>query len=964
MESSFKYFSIAISLIFLIYAVFLVKYFITRLIYKKSRNYFLVYWFDYIINILFFVVISLLITVYSFVSISNYFESFLNRYYPLFLATNFIIDFINSFQFLSKIRKMKLSKNYQFDTLRMNNFIRYINIMSPSEIIQHIIKILISYILTMITIIILELKIEDKYKIKFIVNMIQISVIILSTLIILFLSKRHKLFLVHKVYFKNNIVEKLYEANKIKLLSLIEHLLYKFICDLVLNIPSMINVIYWNQFDTFYFYAFYYSNAFSWFLYIFFFGTMLLNIDCCNFTLIPSIIKFLLCTKKFNIYFGHGKHRKTKILNPDNIDEFNYNSYFNDSRILNDKEEYINKLNGINDYSDDYTIFQSAFNLTLSNSDTKICISDENKLNSSESKTENDYLNSKFKILENEKMKKEKDFTPCNFFIIFKIIYLYYSINTPVYDTIKKEAEKEGLFNLPYLNSDKKKEKRKNSRGSNLSDNYKEKLSRISLLGEKQLTTSKKFTLDEIMANIQEKNLKKFFIKYLYKNLNKCESEKKIFRITTIERTETNYCSKYVDDFDNKFSLPAELTKDKSTNISNTIHSYASNSLTNTSDCFSNISNNMEFKVESLFNDTLIELFPFSEIDVNDILNSLDIGNNINLFEIFFKERNKEKDYNNYYTSDSFLFFEIYDKNYLTYNQLKSFIHFYKNYLIEKINNFSYSFLPIILGIFNITYLSYNKIIILYRNPLSFSSNISFKYWLKYIFCDDYDKMLTSTNLNEIVDLNEIEVRNNIKLDEEEYNNAIEVLNSDLNFLKSLNYGINCKLNLFILNDIYYESQQSDESVNNNIKQIKEKASFNSQGNESSSYLSKNNFINVIKNSDLLPLNDENPSQNFHFKKKYFGSEAISLLEKLYVSMVEGNNNNRYIFKIYFSELFKKKINMLSLDSSNSIINENENKENNKKLCKFLRSKLLRKINKYKNSFLENEQKIIKKMEE
>ena len=46
-----------------------------------------------------------------------------------------------------------------------------------------------------------------------------------------------------------------------------------------------------------------------------------------------------------------------------------------------------------------------------------------------------------------------------------------------------------------------------------------------------------------------------------------------------------------------------------------------------------------------------------------------------------------------------------------------------------------------------------------------------------------------------------------------------------------------------------------------------------------------------------MPLNDENPSQNFHFKKKYFGSEAIYLLEKLYVSMVEGNNSNRYIFK-------------------------------------------------------------------
>ena len=119
----------------------------------------------------------------------------------------------------------------------------------------------------------------------------------------------------------------------------------------------------------------------------------------------------------------------------------------------------------------------------------------------------------------------------------------------------------------------------------------------------------------------------------------------------------------------------------------------------------------------------------------------------------------------------------------------------------------------------------------------------------------------------------------------------------------------------------------------------------------------------MIRDSSLFRDSILMSMKNF---KKYYGSEVVSLLEKLYNNNVVGN---LYIFKIYFTEIFKKKKRIISkenlnnnnLDNSNSIsiqncnslsLDENEIRENNKKYCNFLKTKLLRKIRKSNNSFL------------
>lgn len=967
-----KTINIIICLVFIFYYLFLQKYVISKFFCKKSRSeYILIYWIDYIITVLVLVLISIFFSINLYIndkSEENNIEKILtiifDEYFPFFFASNFIMDIILSLDLLLKIKKIKINKGKKFHIAYMNKFIKKINIMSHYRVIPHLIIMALIYIFDSIVIFLIEFKMKDHKSL--LINLYQIILFILTLGIIIFLSKQNKGLIGHQVFFKNNIVETIYNNNKVKLIACSEHLMYKYICDLILIIPSFVQIFYKSDSDSnlTYKFTYFYSTMFAGFIYLFSFGVMMLSVEGTNFSMLPCILKFLFCLKNFNFYFGDGKKLISKILDSDDTNIYNYNIYFNQSKLFNKEEEIINKLNGINDYSGD----QSTINSLIGKSDTKSY--NTIKQNISDSKTQSDLLDEKIRELEKERMKKEKEYSPCNFFIIFKLMYLYYNSNIKVFQNIKKASEENGFFNE--ISSTKNRMTRKtfgrisNVNSNDSSDkritiaNMKEKLNRVSKVEIEQLSSYKKYNLKDVMSNIQEYSMKTFFIKYLSKNLNK-NKDKNINIISNISnRKETEI------ELNNKFSLPPEVIKDKSTifNASN------NNDLSNTN---SNINMNMnslsslyndnnidiplyEFKIESLMNTVLLDLFPYYEIDVKDIINSLNVCNNMNLFYSFFKNKNSDKNYNSYYTSDSFLTFEIYEKNFLSYNQLKSFMINYKKYFLEKISNFSYTFLPLIVGIFNISYLSYDKVIILYRNPLAFTPNVSFHYWLKFFFSQEFDKLETSTNTNDVVDINEIEVINNIKLSNEEYSDTINILDEDINFLISSSFNLDFKLNLFILNDVNKLNSLEDSLLN------KDK---NEELNNGKNNITENtNLMNMIRNTECFPGN--NAFDPFNFKKKIFGSEMISLLENVYMSDLSSNN---YIFKIYFTEIFKKSDN--DKKSNNISNNENRNsaklsgtnlfgnpedseiKENNQKLCKFLKNKILRKIGKSNNIFEE-----------
>ena len=143
---------------------------------------------------------------------------------------------------------------------------------------------------------------------------------------------------------------------------------------------------------------------------------MLLSIDSTNFTLLPCVLKFLFCTKHFNFYFGDGKKIITKIFEPDNIDIFNYNTYFNVSKIFTSQEDFINKLNGINGYSETTISSIREENNTIND------FIEENSFTQSNMTETIDHsqtrkINEKIKEMEKQKIKKEREYGPFNLFI-------------------------------------------------------------------------------------------------------------------------------------------------------------------------------------------------------------------------------------------------------------------------------------------------------------------------------------------------------------------------------------------------------------------------------------------------------------------------------------------------------------------------------------------------------------------
>ena len=364
----------------------------------------------------------------------------------------------------------------------------------------------------------------------------------------------------------------------------------------------------------------------------------------------------------------------------------------------------------------------------------------------------------------------------------------------------------------------------------------------------------------------------------------------------------------------------------------------------------------------------LFDLYPFFQISINDILNSLDISNNKEMLNILFENKMKNNSFNSYNSKDNFLCFEIYENNSISYTKLQNFILNYKTYLIDQISNFNYSFLPLILGIFNIRYLNFNKIIVLFKNPLSFTTFIKYNYWIKFTFPDE-NELKNPPTKEEIIDKNEIEINDNIELQEEEYNEIVLILQNDMNFLKSQKIELDFKLNLFIIND---KTQQINLSIENsmNISVLEVNKNLNttninnnlgiSDSNESFRPTNSQNegFDTILRDTSIF---NENIIFTMKKAKKYFGSEVLSLLEKLYIN----SSDNQYIFKIFFSEIFKNKKrdinkenenfnNISNINTSNLIsvsLDENEIKDNNDKYCIYLKSRILRKIKRKNSSF-------------
>lgn len=427
--------------------------------------------------------------------------------------------------------------------------------------------------------------------------------------------------------------------------------------------------------------------------------------------------------------------------------------------------------------------------------------------------------------------------TTSELYILYKLLMLYFEKNEHVYTGVQNKINEDGtpfkqLFNQQ--NTSKAKKRRARQTYGPIDpfkktefNNAIDRMSRISKLNSSNLIKSKKFNEHEIFYSLEEKELK--------------------------------------EEFKNKFKKEKETI----------------------------------FKIESLEANSFFELFPFYQISIQDIKKSLIPFDNKKIYEILLnRNRNKNLNKNNiesesednlFYTYNSLLIMEIYDpKEFISSEDLSNFVLSYGSYIIDTIKNINFSFIPLIIGVFNIEMCDENKIVIVYRNPLFFTNFYHFNHWINFYITEGPEKLKASILQNEVLDINEIEIKNCLKMNEADYEEITNNLKKDFDFLMKINIQVYPIIHLFIAD----ENELDAIGKNNDV-------------NESS--IIENTSMNQLNLSGLLNESDDNIN-NIHFLNNNkddnigYKTESNSLLDKEYYSM---NGHDIHTIKIYFTHFFR-----------------------------------------------------------
>jgi len=312
------------------------------------------------------------------------------------------------------------------------------------------------------------------------------------------------------------------------------------------------------------------------------------------------------------------------------------------------------------------------------------------------------------------------------------------------------------------------------------------------------------------------------------------------------------------------------------------------------------------FRIESISSNAFFELFPFYQISIKDIKRSLSPSDNKKIFNII-RERNKKNKTENLdnsnniesesensllYTYNSLLMMEIYDpEEFISSTELKNFSLSYGNYLLETIKNINYTFIPLILDIFNIEICGQNKIVILYRNPLYFTTFNHFNNWINFYITEGPEKLKVSLLQTDIIDVNEIEIKNCLKMNEADYEEILNTLNKDFNFFMKMNIQVYPIIHLFIGDEKYMSGEGGKNDVN-------ESSLIGDASGEQ-------NMSGILKNLDEMKannLNGKNKNIDDDEEDDIYMTEHNSLVDKEYCSMTR---NDMHTIKIYFTHFFR-----------------------------------------------------------
>ena len=249
---------------------------------------------------------------------------------------------------------------------------------------------------------------------------------------------------------------------------------------------------------------------------------------------------------------------------------------------------------------------------------------------------------------------------------------------------------------------------------------------------------------------------------------------------------------------------------------------------------------------------------------------------------------NESSESNCYYSFNYLIMMEIYNKSdFIDCKQITKLTSSFKEYILEKIKKKKCTFLPLLIGIYNIKFCGKNKIVVLYKNPLYFFTNNSpFNKWIHYFIGKSLKIKKSFNTKNDIIDINEIE-EDNIKLGDNEYDEIKIILENDCSYLSKLNFEVFPIIHLFVATEYEYNTE---EKLKKNQK-MNESMNIGSLGSQRS----VKSLLNLLTSS--------NESNNNSIKRKDLSnSDYNSLIEKEFYTSY--GNRDMFTIKIYFSNYF------------------------------------------------------------
>ena len=912
--------SIIILLILFSFLDFIFLSFVAYYIKKNNNKNITLLWIDYFITITNGFIFSVIYITNLLVNYKNrikYFEDIYsnklyiltNSFLMLFFYTsisNLIFDIVKSIQLSYKIMKFRRINNTQ-DLEQMVIELKLIDIMnytSPGKhykftFVMNVINILIVGFFTIVYIRIdiqnefFSIKEFNRYLLQY------YHYFILGILFICFQFINHqKKSLTNKHYYSHNkLLSSIYKINSNELLYNLDILFYKLIVDLIINIPLILYISFL-MLNTFAIFVF----PVCLFLYIFIGGNILLTIDRNNKyknnyyvgkIIRPKELSKLFCFKNIHFHF---------------LDN-NFNLFMNDYEYfsnLGKEDKEILRVLKIN-FLEENTIYNK-------------CDSEEYEINSN--------INSEDNIIDGENSEIN---TVSEFFVIYKLLYYFFEKNKELYGILLKIVKKnfKGSNDLSSIkkNSFRKNKKQKEVEINNINlQEYVNNINKINSmpdLNRKKLKSKLKINEEKMFAKPEEKEL----LQELKSKHNKSKEEKFEFCIEALSHSPLFelfplYQIKLEDIF--KSLLPSnnmnviknfvkDLNRSNNNNNNNSSSNSNSNNINNNSNCNENqkiLENNLNKMVNQIIKITDNDSKSSNENEIIRIDENKNITNDNNGNKSYSDNNESSESGNSninklkcYKTYNSLLMIEIYNKSeFMSINNIPKFVISFKNHAIKAVKNMRCTFLPLIMGIFNIRFMGQNKIVIVYRNPLNFINYVYYNEWLQIILHELTEKIIKSPVLNnqtiiirELVsntsdseDLQKSQKSNrtkvNITLNHDDIEDIENNLKSDFDFL--IEFQLYPIMHVFvgIENEIENKKLKRSHIFSENVN-VGSYGSHGSQQQNISFLLNvSNNSFNSLKRKDLL---DENNC----------------ILEREYNSA----NDNKEItsVKLYLTNLFR-----------------------------------------------------------